>query len=89
MNESGLIERECMICHRHIFVSADGLWHDGITGMDAYGWDDEHEDVEFVGYICFECAGRLQKEGKGEILSDRRQSPEFWFEEVSEWVFSR
>lgn len=79
----GLIEEhECMICHKHIFVSADGRWHEGITGMYAYDWSDEYEDVEFAGYICFECANNLQKEGKGEILGNHGLAPDFWFEEA-------
>ena len=79
----GLIEQhECLKCHREIFVSGDGRWHEGITGMDAYAWNDEYGDEEFVGYICFECADRLQKEGKGGISGGCGLAPEFCFEEA-------
>ena len=77
-------ERECMICHERILVSRDGYWHDSITGMDAYGWNDEHGDEEFVGYICFKCADKLQREGRGGICGGGGLAPEFYFEEVSE-----
>lgn len=76
----GLIEcRECLECHKEIFVSADSLWHEGITGMDAYTWNDEYEDEEFVGYICFECAFKLANEGKGGISCAGQLAPEFWY----------
>ena len=79
----GLIEEhECMICHKHIFVSADGWWHEGITGMDAYAWNSEYEDEEFVGYICFGCAFQLADEGKGGISGGCGLAPEFCFEEA-------
>ena len=81
----GLIEEhESMICHRHVYVSADGYNRKGITGMKAYAWNDEYEDEEFVGHICFECADKLQKEGKGRISGGGGLSPDFWFEEASE-----
>ena len=76
-------ERECMICHERILVSEDGYWHDSITGMDAYGWDFEYGDEEFVGYICWGCAFKLANEGKGAILFGGGLAPEFYFEEAS------